>query len=69
MELAKDGILRQSPVNQMLDQHRHGKQDHGNRLWLLVNSEVWYRMCIQGHGQDDIEGQVRETAEPSLVAA
>jgi asparagine synthase (glutamine-hydrolysing) len=69
MELAKDGILRQSPVNQILDQHRHGKQDHGNRLWLLVNSEVWYRMCIQGQRQDDIEGQVRETAQPSLVAA
>jgi asparagine synthase (glutamine-hydrolysing) len=69
MELAKDGILRQSPVNQMLDQHRHGKQDHGNRLWLMVNSEVWYRMCIQGQSQEDMEGQVRENAQPSLVAA
>jgi asparagine synthase (glutamine-hydrolysing) len=69
MELAKDGILRQHPVNQMLDEHRQGTQDHGNRLWLLVNSEVWYRMCIQGQRQDDIEGRVRETAQPSLAAA
>jgi asparagine synthase (glutamine-hydrolysing) len=69
MELAKDGILRQSPVNQMLENHRQGKADHGNRLWLLVNSEVWYRMCIQGQTQSDIEGQVHESAQPSLAAA
>jgi asparagine synthase (glutamine-hydrolysing) len=69
MELAKDGILRQHPVNQMLDEHRQGKQDHGNRLWLLVNSEVWYRMCIQGQRQDDLESQIRERAQPRLAAA
>lgn len=69
MELAKDDILRQSPVNQMLESHREGKADHGNRLWLLVNSEVWYRMCIQGQTQSDIEGQVHESAQPSLAAA
>ncbi len=69
MELVKEGILRQPAVNQMLDEHRQGKQDHGNRLWLLVNSEVWYRMCIQGQQQDEIEDQLRERTRPSLAAA
>ena len=69
MELAKDGILRQPAINQILDEHRDRKQDHGNRLWLLVNSEVWYRMCIQGETQGDIEAQLRERAQPSLAAA
>jgi asparagine synthase (glutamine-hydrolysing) len=69
MELAKDGILRQPAVNQILDEHREGKQDHGNRLWLLVNSEVWYRMCIQGKTHGDIEAQLRESERPSLAAA
>jgi asparagine synthase (glutamine-hydrolysing) len=68
MELAKDGILRQPAVNQMLDEHRHGKADHGNRLWLLVNSELWYRMCIQGQSRDAVEDRIHETA-PSLAAA
>jgi len=69
MELAKEGILRQPAINQILDEHRDGKQDHGNRLWLLVNSEVWYRMCIRGETQGDIEAQLRERAQPSLAAA
>ena len=69
MELAKEGMLNQAAVNQLLDEHRQGKQDHGNRLWLLVNSEVWYRMCIQGQTQSDVQAQLRESAQPSLVAA
>ncbi|HEX5491518.1 MAG TPA: asparagine synthase (glutamine-hydrolyzing) [Candidatus Udaeobacter sp.] len=68
MELTKDGIVRQSAVNQMLDEHRQGKADHGNRLWLLVNSELWYRMCIQGQTRDFIEDQIHETAS-TLAAA
>jgi len=68
MELAKAGILRQPAVNQILDEHRQGKADHGNRLWLLVNSELWYRMCIQGETRDAVEDRIGERA-PSLAAA
>jgi asparagine synthase (glutamine-hydrolysing) len=68
MELAKDGILRQPAINQILDEHRQGKADHGNRLWLLVNSELWYRMCIQGQSQDAVEDRIHEPAS-SLAAA
>jgi asparagine synthase (glutamine-hydrolysing) len=68
MQLAKDGILRQPTVNQILDEHRQGKADHGNRLWLLVNSELWYRMCIQGKSRDAVEDHICETA-PRLAAA
>jgi asparagine synthase (glutamine-hydrolysing) len=46
--LARDEILRQAAIDELLAQHRSGKLDHGNRLWLLVNSEVWYRMHIKG---------------------
>jgi asparagine synthase (glutamine-hydrolysing) len=69
MELAKDGILRQPAVNQVLDEHRDGKQDHGNRLWLLVNSEVWYRMCIQRQSREELEGLVQEAPHGTPMAA
>ena len=49
--LARDGILNQSGINRLLAQHQSGKADHGNRLWLLVNSEAWYRMRILGQSQ------------------
>ncbi len=32
----------------LLGEHLGRKVDHGNRLWLLYNAEVWYRMTIEG---------------------
>jgi asparagine synthase (glutamine-hydrolysing) len=46
--LVADGILLSAPINALLDAHLAGKADHGNRLWLLLNAEVWYRMHIKG---------------------
>ncbi len=45
--LAEDGIFNQHSINQLLGEHQSGNSDHGNRLWLLVNSEAWYRMFIK----------------------
>jgi hypothetical protein len=45
--LAEDGILDQQGINQLLAEHQGGTSDHANRLWLLVNSEAWYRMFIK----------------------
>jgi asparagine synthase (glutamine-hydrolysing) len=46
--LVRTGILRREPINYILAAHLAGKADHGNRLWLLINAEVWYRMMIDG---------------------
>ena len=32
----------------------HERADHGNRLWLLINAEVWYRMMILGQSREDV---------------
>ena len=60
--MARDGIWRQPAVDRLLHEHRAGKADHGNRLWLLVNSEVWYRMFVDGVSRDEIGIQTREAA-------
>jgi asparagine synthase (glutamine-hydrolysing) len=46
-ELAKDNILDQDSLDTILQEHNSGRYDHGNRLWLLVNSEAWYRMFFK----------------------
>ena len=56
--LARDGILRQSGVDQLLAEHEAGRADHGNRLWLLVNSEAWYRMRILGELQTELAERI-----------
>ncbi len=57
-QLAGDGLLSQPAIDQIRQEHEQGKFDHGNRLWLLLNSEAWYRMRIQGISQDDLTAQI-----------
>ena len=51
--LARDGVLQQPTIDRLLMEHQTGRADHGNRLWLLLNSEVWYRMFLEG---ESVEG-------------
>jgi asparagine synthase (glutamine-hydrolysing) len=53
-ELVKAGILRRDPILELLRAHLAGHVDHGNRLWLLINSEFWYRMMILGQSREDL---------------
>jgi asparagine synthase (glutamine-hydrolysing) len=53
-ELVKAGILRRGPILELLRAHLAGHVDHGNRLWLLINSEFWYRMMILGQSREDL---------------
>jgi asparagine synthase (glutamine-hydrolysing) len=56
--LADAGYFRQPGVNQMLDAHLSGAADHANRLWLLLNSEVWYRMFQAGQTAEALHHQI-----------
>jgi hypothetical protein len=42
----RDGYLRGDRVQGLLDEHLGRKLDHGNRLWLLLSAEAWYRQFI-----------------------
>lgn len=46
--LVRQEVLEASPIESLLEAHLAGSADHGNRLWLLLNSEIWYRMRIEG---------------------
>jgi asparagine synthase (glutamine-hydrolysing) len=56
--LARDGILHRPGIDRLLEEHQGGKADHGNRLWLLANSEAWYRMRILGETQEQLAAQI-----------
>jgi asparagine synthase (glutamine-hydrolysing) len=59
-QLARADILQQETIDRLLAEHQAGKADHGNRLWLLLNSEVWYRMFIAGDSIAKLEAQIDE---------
>jgi asparagine synthase (glutamine-hydrolysing) len=50
-ELVRAGIFERKPLEALLASHLAGHEDHGNRLWLLINTEAWYRMTILGESQ------------------
>lgn len=67
--LARAGVFRQDKIDELLSDHLTGKADHGNRLWLLLNSEAWYRMHIEGVGVDDMSGEIQSAMMASLREA
>src|SRR5206468_13101492 len=34
-------------VKRLFAEHTAGKRDHGNRIWRLINLELWFRVCIE----------------------
>ncbi|MBE9573487.1 MAG: asparagine synthase (glutamine-hydrolyzing) [Proteobacteria bacterium] len=60
--LVRDGYLNKSAIDMLLNEHLRKKTDHGNRLWLLCNAEVWYRMYIEKQGRDSIKGLLNRSA-------
>lgn len=53
-QLVRAGILDRQPIGRLLSEHFGGRVDHGNRLWLLINSEVWYRMLILRQSREEL---------------
>jgi asparagine synthase (glutamine-hydrolysing) len=60
--LVQAGILRAEPIHELVAAQLAGRADHGNRLWLLVNAELWYRMMILGENQQSLDSSVTATA-------
>ncbi|HEY6482914.1 MAG TPA: asparagine synthase (glutamine-hydrolyzing) [Steroidobacteraceae bacterium] len=56
--LVAAGILRREPIDALLQAHLSGRADHGNRLWLLINAELWYRMMIQNGSRESLREEL-----------
>ncbi|MBV8806464.1 MAG: asparagine synthase (glutamine-hydrolyzing), partial [Sinobacteraceae bacterium] len=52
--LVQAGVLRREPIDALLREHLARRADHGNRLWLLINAELWYRMMILGQSREEL---------------
>jgi asparagine synthase (glutamine-hydrolysing) len=42
------GIFNPETVRTLVDEHRRGATNHSERLWSLVNLEMWFRRFIDG---------------------
>jgi asparagine synthase (glutamine-hydrolysing) len=56
------GIVDPPAVAQLLRDHATGRTDGGDRIWTLMNLELWYRTFVDGDG-------VQTLPEPAAAAA
>lgn len=47
------GLFRGEIVKRLFAEHRAGSRDHGNRIWRLLNFELWLRVCVDGESAAD----------------
>jgi len=59
-ELVRDGYLEPGAVRRLVDEHLARQRDHGNRIWLLLSAEVWYRRYIGRRSTADLEAELQE---------
>jgi asparagine synthase (glutamine-hydrolysing) len=51
-------LFQRSAVERLFDEHRSGYRDHYDRIWRLLNLELWHRVCLE-----------KEEREPVAVTA
>lgn len=51
------GFFRKQVLQRLLAEHRAGTRDHGNRIWRLLNLELWLRVCVDGESDPDLVPQ------------
>lgn len=62
--LVEENYLKGTAIKKLLEEHLDKRADHGQRLWLLLNSEIWYRMFIDGMNRDELRNILHEIEEP-----
>jgi asparagine synthase (glutamine-hydrolysing) len=59
------GLFRPNAVRKLFAEHRAGLRDNSNRIWRLLNLELWMRIFIDrdpsllgasGHGMHETTG-------------
>lgn len=48
------GLFQPEPVRELVRAHLAGEAKHGERLWSLVNLEIWHRIFIDGESPSEI---------------
>ena len=55
------GLFRPDALKRIFNEHRSKIRDHGNRIWRLMNLELWQRVMIDGEAAQAVASQLSST--------
>ena len=56
------GFFRAEALKRIFAEHRSKFRDHGNRIWRLINLEIWQRVAIDGEPAEAVAQQLGSRA-------
>jgi asparagine synthase (glutamine-hydrolysing) len=45
-------LFKPASVERLFREHRARYRDHGDRIWRLLNLELWHRVCLEGESHE-----------------
>jgi asparagine synthase (glutamine-hydrolysing) len=54
-------LFKRAAIERLFDEHKAGQIDHYDRIWRLLNLELWHRICIEGEGRPTMTLEVEES--------
>jgi asparagine synthase (glutamine-hydrolysing) len=56
------GYFRRAAIEQLFDDHRAKHRDNYDRIWRLLNLELWHRVCLEGEAHAELGEPVMRMA-------
>ena len=48
------GYFRREAIEKLFDDHRANRRDNYDRIWRLLNLELWHRVCLEGDAHEEV---------------
>lgn len=58
------GFFKRASVEKLFREHRAQHRDHYDRIWRLLNLELWHRVCLEGESHEASEKYSEAKPEP-----
>jgi asparagine synthase (glutamine-hydrolysing) len=55
------GLVRPESVKRIFAEHRAGQRDQGNRIWRLLNLELWQRVFLDSEPVGAVTAMLRSS--------
>src|SRR5882757_8144273 len=49
------GYFRREAIERLFEEHRAKHRDNYDRIWRLLNLELWHRVCLEGESHSEID--------------